>query len=117
MLTADELASMRDTLNDSLAGTAIIQTRAWVSDGGGGGTTSWTAAGTFDCRITPRGGVEDDLGDKVHPETEYILTLPASASVDNDQQVVTGGGTFAVIQVAEPRTWEVSTRVQLKEIE
>ena len=117
MLTADELASMRETLNDSLPGTAIVQTRSFVSDGGGGGTTSWVAAGTFDCRISPTGGVEDDLGDKVHPETEYILTLPATASIDNDAQVVTGGGTFAVVEVAEPRSWEISTRAQLKEIE
>lgn len=120
MLTADELASMRDTLNDSLPDTAILQTRAWVSDGGGGGTTSWTASGTFDCRITPTGigqGAEQELGNKIHPETEFIVTLPASVSVDNDQQIAIGGGTFTVTEVNEPRSWEISTRVQVKEIE
>lgn len=114
MLTDDELASMRSTLNDSLPGTAIVQTSTWVSDGGGGGTTSWVAAGTFDARITPRGGFEEDMGDRVQPETEFIVTLPANTAIGEDAQIVYSGGTYDVIAIPHPRSYEISRRVQVK---
>ena len=119
MLTADELASMRETLNDSLLGTAIVQTSTWVSDGGGGGTTSWVAAGTYGCRIAPTGGadnVDKEVGNRIHPETEFIVTLPASFESDTDHRVVIEGQSFEVIGVTEPRTWELSSRLQVKVI-
>lgn len=114
MLTADELAGMRETLNDSLPGTAIVQTATWVSDGGGGGTTSWVAAGTYDCRVTPTGGFEQDQGDRVQPETEFIFTLPANTAINEDAQIVYSGGTYDVIAMPQPRSFEVSRRVQVK---
>lgn len=114
MLTDDELASMRSTLNDSLPGTAIVQTSTWVSDGGGGGTTSWVASGTFDARITPAGGFEDQQGDRVQPETEFIVTLPANTAIDEDAQIVYSGGTYDVIATPSPRSFEISRRVQVK---
>ena len=114
MLTDDELASMRSTLNDSLPGTAIVQTSTWVSDGGGGGTTSWVASGTFDARITPAGGFEDQQGDRVQPETEFIVTLPANTAIDEDAQIVYSGGTYDVIAAPSPRSFEISRRVQVK---
>ena len=114
MLTADELAGMRETLNDSLPGTAIVQTATWVSDGGGGGTTSWVRAGTYDCRVTPAGGFEQDQGDRVQPETEFIFTLAAETSITEDAQIVYSGGTYDVIAMPYPRSYEVSRRVQVK---
>ncbi len=114
MLTDDELASMRDTLNDSLPGTAVVQTSSWVSDGGGGGTTSWVAAGTYDCRVTPTGGLEQSQGDRVQPESEFIFTLPANTSITEDAQIVYSGGTYDVIAMPHPRSYEVSRRVQAK---
>jgi head-tail adaptor len=114
VLTADELASMRDTMNDSLPGTAIVQTQNWVSDGGGGGTTLWLASGTYDCRVTPTGGFEQDQGDRVQPETEYIFTLSALTEIDEDAQIVYSGGTYDVIATPSPRSFEVSRRVEVK---
>ena len=114
MLTDDELASMRSTLNDSLPGTAIVQTSSWVSDGGGGGTTSWVAAGTYECRVTPTGGLEQDRGDRVQPESEFIFTLPANTAVNEDAQIVYSGGTYDVVAIPHPRSYEISRRVQVK---
>ena len=114
MLNDDELASMRSTLNDSLPGTAIVQTSNWVSDGGGGGTTSWVASGTFDCRVSPTGGFEEDQGDRVQPETEFIFTLPANTAINEDAQIVYSGGTYDVIAMPHPRSYEISRRVQVK---
>lgn len=114
MLTAEELAGMRETLNDSLPGTAIVQTSTWVSDGGGGGTTGWIASGTYDCRVTPAGGFEKDQGGRLQPETEFMFTLPAETPINEDAQIVYSGGTYDVIATPHPRSFEVSRRVQAK---
>lgn len=116
MLTAAELDEMRETLEDSLPDTAVIQTSGWVSDGGGGGTTSWTAAGTVPCRVAPLSGEERVEGARVDPDAQYVFTFPWDASVTTDSQVVCSGGTFAVTAAREPRSWELSRRVEAKEI-
>lgn len=117
MLTESELASMRETLTDSLAGTAVIYNSAFVSDGGGGGTTTWTAAGTVDCRVAPIGGTEEQQGDRLQPETEVIFTVPQGIAITADAQIRYDGGTYSVIALRAPRTWELSRRVEAKEIE
>lgn len=117
MLTSSELAAMRETLGDSLAGTAIIQNSAFVSDGGGGGTTTWTAAGTVDCRVAPAGGMEQQAGDRLQPETEVIFTIPQSTTITNDARIAYEARTYTVTALRAPRTWELSRRVEAKEIE
>ena len=119
MLTDAELASMRDTLNDSLPGTAIVQTSAWVSDGGGGGTTTWVPSGTFDCRIVPTStqtGQEEELGDRVQPEGQYIVTLPSDAAVEIDTELLIDNRVFTVTGTGTPRTWALSQQLIVKEI-
>jgi head-tail adaptor len=117
MLTESELASMRETLGDSLAGTAVIFNSAFVSDGGGGGTTTWTAAGTVDCRVAPTGGAEEQQGDRLQPETEVIFTIPQGGTITPDSQIGYGGRTYTVTALRAPRTWEISRRVEAKELE
>lgn len=120
MLNADELAGMRSTMVQSLAGTAIIQTSTWVSDGGGGGTTSWVNAGTVACRITPvasSGEGESVEGGRVHSDTEYVVTIPNDTLITSDSQILYGSQTFTVTTLRAPRTWEISRRVEVKEVE
>ena len=104
-------------MTSSLGGTAIIQTQSYQSDGGGGGTTVWTKAGSANCRITTSmTGDERVQGGRIHTDTEYILTLPAETSVTDDSQILYGSQTFALTAIHAPRTWEVSRRVELKEV-
>ncbi len=42
--------------------------------------------------------------------------LPAETSVTDDSQILYGSQTFAVTAIHAPRTWEVSRRVELKEV-
>lgn len=117
MLTASELSSMRATVVDSLAGTAIIKTSAWVSDGGGGGTTTYTAAGTIGCRVAPANPVaEAAQGDRLQPDTEYIFTFAHDAGVTLESLITYESRNFAVTSLRAPRTWEVSRRVEAKEV-
>ena len=111
MLTADELTQMRADAAEALPGTAIIQTQAETSDGGGGVTVAWTAAGTVDCRIAPLTGTEREMGDRISSDADYLITLPHNASVTTNSRIVAGGGTYSVEAIRD-RSWNVTTRVE-----
>ena len=108
---------MRATVEDSLAGTAIVKTRTWVSDGGGGGTTVYIAAGTLDCRVAPFSPANEKVaGERLNPDTEYVFTFAFDTAVLPDSLITYDGRNFAVTAVRAPRTWEVSRRVEAKEV-
>lgn len=116
MLTANELADMRDDLEDSLPDTAVIKSPAWVSDGRGGGTTTFTAAGTVVCRVAPIPGNEKLEGARVHPDSEYLFTLPFDAVLDSESVLSWNGGDFSVTAAPEPRSWALCRPVEAKEV-
>ena len=118
MLSTGDLQGMRATLEQSLPGTAVIQTLSLTPDGMGGGTSTWTAAGTVDCRLTRLSSVRGDEaehGDRIAPEADWMLTLPAETQITTEDRVVVGGVTFTVSAMHAPRSWEISRRVELVE--
>jgi hypothetical protein len=117
MLTASELTAMRSTVVDSLGGSAIVKTRSWASDGGGGGTTTYTASGTIACRVAPANpDAEAERGDRLQPETEYIFTFAYDAGLTLESLITYAGSNYAVTALRAPRTWELSRRVEAKEV-
>lgn len=116
LLSAAQLASMRDTAAQALPGTAVIQTSAWVSDGGGAGTTTFTASGTVACRAAPIDAVEKVQGSRLDPDSEVLFTLEWDAGVDAANQLVYQGGTFSVTGIRAPRSWPITQLVEAKEI-
>ena len=108
---------MRATLDASLPDSAVIKTRAWVSDGGGGGTTTYVASGTIACRIAPVAAAGERVqGEKIHPDTEYVLTFPYDTAVADDSLITLGSRDYSVTSLREPRSWPVSMRVEAKEV-
>jgi hypothetical protein len=104
---------MRAVLNSSLPDTAVIQAGTVTDDIGGGGTLTWAAAGTVDCRVSPIRSVadtEDLLAGRITSDSNWVLTFAADANVDTENRVVTGGNTYEVNAVLAPRSWELSTR-------
>lgn len=116
LLTAADITNMRTVLDQSLPGTAVIYARSYTSDGGGGGTIGFTVSGTVSARIAPLTASEEVAGDRLAPEANWLLTLPANTSITADSQVVMGGGTFAVEAVHGPRSFEVSRRVEVSKV-
>jgi hypothetical protein len=116
LLSAAEVEALRATAATALDGTAIVQTQSLVSDGGGGGTTAWTAKGTFDCRLAPFRPGEGVEGERISPESQVVFTFPANTEVDHNAQIVYGGGTFAVTGIRQ-RSVEMTRRVEAKEID
>lgn len=118
-LTDSELAGMRSVSSEYLAGTAIIQNQSFVSDGGGGGTASWVSAGTVDCRVAPVAGSgegESVKGGRLHPDTEYVFTFPNGTVLSDDSRILYGSQVFTVTSLRSPRTWEITRRVECKEV-
>jgi head-tail adaptor len=113
LLTDAELTSMRATASQALPGTAVIQSQSFASDGGGGGSLTWAAGGTVDCRLAPLGGTEREIADRISSDADYIVTLPYDASVTtNSRLIINGGGTFNVEAIRD-RSWHTSTRVEV----
>ena len=120
LLSAAQLASMRDTAAQALPGTAVIQTSAWVSDGGGAGTTTLTASGTVACRVSPGAGVagvgERVIGARIDPDTDVSFTFEYGTAVNTDSVIEYEGRLFSVKDVSEPRSWAVTCQADAKEI-
>lgn len=113
MLSTAELNSMRTTAGAALPDTCVIQTQGWASDGGGGGTLSWTAAGTVDCRLAPISGSEGEVGERITADAEFVFTLPHDAAVSTGSRIVHAAGTFDVAAV-HTRSWQLTKRVETK---
>jgi hypothetical protein len=116
LLTNAQLTRMRADAAESLPGTAVIYNETWASDGGGGGSTTFSASGTVSCRIAPLTAGEREEGDRMDPNAKWIVTLPANTTVDLDNRILTGGGTFSVLAIRGPRSYEVTRRVEVDQL-
>lgn len=117
MLEAADLQSMREDAARALDGTAVYGGGTFVSDGGGGVTTTFVAAGTVACRMAPiaAGEGEQVSGARLQPDSEVIFTFPAETPVSSNSQIVYSGGTFSVTAVRQ-RSQEITRRVEAKEM-
>jgi len=120
MLSAAELTRMRTIAQEALPGTAVVQNGTLVSDNGGGYTETFAprAGGTVSCRVAPitaRGGAEGVDGDRITPDAQYIITLPAETTVETDDRIVAGGIIYNVVAVRD-RSWEITRRVEAQKI-
>lgn len=119
MLTAGEIAAMREEIELTLPDTAIIYTATSAADGQGGHTETWAAAGTVDCRLSPRTqqqGSEPGYGERQAAVADWVITLPASTTLTESQRVEVGGTAFEVTRVKAPRSWQLSCRADLTKI-
>jgi hypothetical protein len=86
----------------ALADELVLETRSFVSDGGGGGTIAWAASGTVACRVDPLAGGEgeDVTANRLSDRSTHLLTVPKGTTVlGADRVVVAGRGTFEVTAV------------------
>lgn len=119
-LSTAELVQMRHTADTYLAGTAVIHTATKTADGQGGYTWTYAATGTVDARLSPedqRSGGEPIVGSRVAEVAPWILTVPASTSIDEDDRVVYNTVTYEVSEVLTCIPWEISRRVRLMEVD
>ena len=117
MLTAAELAEMRSVQVEAMAGTCVITRRTLASDGMGGFTETWAAAGTVTGRVWPatESGAERLIADRITEADAWIITVPQGTDVVAKDRIVESGRTFEVVS-AIAHTWETARRVVCVEV-
>lgn len=120
-LTADELAEARATLLESLPDLATIKHRVSVPSGGGGQVWTFPDALVVACRLSPIAGGEEtgtvQSGPKrISDETTHMLTIPHGTPIAHEDRVDVDGELFEVTYAHRRTTWEVSRRVELREV-
>lgn len=117
LLSGAQLSGMRNLFRQMLPDECVIQRRTVASDGGGGSTESWSDHLTAPCRIAPIGGGEDgQAASRVSEETTHLVTLPAYTDVIEVDRIVIGDQAFDVTLVRKRGTWELSRRVEVREL-
>lgn len=119
MLSADQLAAMKATINASFPDSATIQRPSNVSDGAGGWTSAVSTTGPHSCRVDPAGSTANEYMtvDEIFSSSAHIITFPAGTDVRAQDRIVVGARTFEVRGVLSPAAWELSRRAVCLEIE
>ena len=109
---------MRAVAAAALPDTVQIERLTRVSDGGGGSTETWTAQpDAVPCRIAPLGGGEGgQAGGRVSDQTTHVLTLPAGTEISEADRLLVAGVRYEVTAVRERGAWEISRRVEAREM-
>lgn len=120
-LSTGEINQMRDTLNVTLPGTAILYSRSGATDGMGGQTETYTAYGTVDARLSPIGsgrssGWEMEIVGRLGLVNPMTLTIPAEQTITETGRVSYRGTTYEIAHVAHREPWEISRRVLVVEV-
>ncbi len=117
MLTADELAAMREEVEASLPDTAQVQRRTLTPDGAGGFGESWQTVATVACRVAPSGRSPDEqvIAERLTTTSVWTLTLPADTDVRPTDRIVVGARTFEVV-ASLARSDEIARRVVVTEV-
>lgn len=121
MLTADDLAGMRETLNDSLPDACTLVLDTLTSDDAGGHTRAPEDGDTVACRITPRqaatasGQIKDseiEAVGRVLTQAPWLITLPFGTAFDERYRIRhEDGREFETVAILGPRTWGVDIRI------
>ncbi len=104
MLSATEIAAMRETVDDSLPDTASIRRNTPVSDGQGGQTDAWAQVAEVAARVglTGRRSPEErEIAGRVAGTVLYTLWMPAGTDLTAKDRIVVGARTFEVVGVIQ----------------
>lgn len=114
-LSADELASLRATLNTSLSDSGTIYRYGTANSGYGQNVGTVSPIGTAACRVAQQGSpFEQEIAGRLGSDTLWTITFPAGTDVDRKDKVQTEGRTFEV-QGVNARSNEISRRVTATE--
>ncbi len=110
-LSAGEIVWCRNTTSTYLAGTAILSAYTQTPDSAGGHTDTYTAYGTSDARLAPIGARDEHLVAGRTAEVAYwILTLPATTTVNEKDRVSYNSRTYEIETVITRSPEELSRR-------
>lgn len=91
MVSAKDLAFIRQTVNNDLPGTAVIYTRSITSDGAGGQTFTYTASGTVDARYGPEKPSQGDTVTEMREIQRIPIWIPVGGTVQTQDYLKNPG--------------------------
>jgi len=116
-LSGDELAGMREAINQLLPQSCNILSVTLTPDGQGGNTQTWgTASASVACRLDVESGMEQVTGGALQPYTRSMLSLPYDTTISQDNRIEIGSNTYAVKTVNTDQGWIAVRRCELEAI-
>lgn len=118
MLTDQELASMRDTVEAWLPGACTIQTGTDGVDALGAPTTTYANTYTsVPCRVDPAGeGSEAVRSFALEGVSAWILNIPYDQAISIKMRVVYGGVTYQVRGVIDNQSFNLNRQAVIVRI-
>ena len=109
---------MRSEQSGTLPDTVVIWRYTADSDGMGGQTETWAAAGTVTGRLSPAGraGAEAIIAERLTASEPWVITVPTGTSVKERDRLGIGTRTFEVEFVNEHAAWETALRCYSYEV-
>ena len=121
MLSARELALMRQTVAGGLPDLCTVKRLVLSPDGQGGYTETWsTVYSSVPCRLKPAGqgtraGVQP--GGQWHVASAWTLTIRYDQPLSTGERVVMGGDTFLVLGVDDDQSERVHRQAYLRRLD
>lgn len=109
MLSAEDLAGMREQQEEAQPDTAVISRPVRTSDSAGGFTTSLTTVATVDCRLVRTRAQEVLAGNREVTYTDWTITLPYGTDVRPDDVITINAQTYQVI-ATRVGSWNTALR-------
>jgi len=107
-LTACELADLREVVEETFAETCVIQTMAYTTRDGYGGTTPTVASSTtVACNVTANQSASAGEPAGYQNRRTYSFSVPYSTIVGEKDRVVYSGKTLEVESVAQPSSQQI----------
>jgi hypothetical protein len=119
ILTAGELAAMRDDIELLMPDLCQIITITNTADGEGGVTTSRATATAINCRLDSTQGItagEQRTGGAIQAYQSYMMSLPYDAVVVPENEILHSGVNYAVKSINRGQSWKAVVRVELERI-
>ena len=111
LLSTAEITDMRSEQTGTLPDTVVIWRYTTASDGMGGNTESWTAAGTVVGRLAVpgrRSGDEGPIAERLTASDPWLITMPYNTTVYERDRLFVGSRTFEIEYISEHGEWETA---------
>jgi hypothetical protein len=106
MLSANDLAYMRDSIAELFPDTCTIQVNNPSSDGAGGMTDNWsTLTANVPCRVDYQTGRESNTGAALVPYQKAVISMSFNTVVTPANRIVVGSSTFSIQAVNNGASW------------
>jgi len=111
MLTAAELAFMRESVEKLLPETCSILSVTYTSDGAGGLTETWAATKTLvPCRVDYQSGNERVANAALTPYQKAVISMAYDETITPANRILVGTNTFSIQAVNNGQSWKAVTR-------